>query len=96
MNKLQLTGAALAVGAAAMFTLAPAFADDATTIAPMVHCKGGNACKGQSACKGADNSCKGQNACKGKGVEMMSKEDCEKAGGTVVDDADADADTDAE
>lgn len=83
MNKLQLSGAALAVGAAAMFALAPAFASD-TTSAPMVHCQGGNACKGQSACKTADNSCKGQNSCKGKGVVEMSKEDCEKAGGTVA------------
>ena len=65
MNKLQLTGAALAVGAAAMFALAPAFAADPTS-APMVHCKGGNACKG-------------------KGVAMMSKADCDKAGGTVAD-----------
>lgn len=83
MNKLQLTGAALAVGAASMFALAPAFATDTTT-APMVQCKGGNACKGQSNCKTADNACKGQNSCKGKGVVDMTKEDCEKAGGTVV------------
>lgn len=82
MNKIQLTGVALAVGAASMFALAPAFADDSTA-APMVQCKGGNACKGQSACKTADNACKGQNACKGKGVAQMTKEDCEKAGGTA-------------
>lgn len=84
MNKIKLTGVALAVGAASMFALAPAFADDASTSAPMVHCKGGNACKGQGSCKSADNSCKGQNSCKGKGMSQMSKEDCEKAGGTVV------------
>jgi len=83
MNKLQLTGAALAVGAAAMFAFAPAFADDSATTS-MVHCKGANSCKGTGACKTADNSCKGQNACKGKGVSMMSKADCEKAGGTVA------------
>lgn len=83
MNKLQVTGVALAVGAASMFALAPAFAAEATT-APMVKCQGGNACKGQSSCKTADNACKGQNACKGKGVVEMSKEDCEKAGGTVA------------
>jgi hypothetical protein len=84
MNKLQLTGAALAVGAAAMFALAPAFAAE-TTAAPTVQCTGGNACKGQSSCKTADNACKGQNACKGKGVAQLStKEDCEKAGGKVA------------
>lgn len=81
MNKLQLTGAALAVGAASMFALAPAFAVDATTTT--IHCKGVNACKGQGSCKTADNACKGQNSCKGKGILEMSKEDCEKQGGTV-------------
>lgn len=83
MNKIKLTGVVLAVGAASMFTLAPAFADDTVMSAPMVQCKGGNACKGQSSCKTADNACKGQNSCKGKGVAEMSQEDCEKAGGTV-------------
>lgn len=83
MNKIKLTGVALAVGAASMFALAPAFADEAAGTAPMVQCKGGNACKGQSTCKTADNTCKGQNSCKGKGVVEMSKEDCEKAGGTA-------------
>ena len=84
MNKIQLTGAALAVGAAALFSVAPAFADDTATLAPMVHCQGGNACKGQSNCKTADNACKGQNACKGKGVVDMSQADCDKAGGKAV------------
>lgn len=84
MNKLQLTGAALAVGAAAMFAVVPAFADDAATSTPMVKCMGTNACKSQGACKTADNACKGQNSCKGKGVVQMSKEDCDKAKGTVV------------
>jgi len=72
MNKVQLTGAALAFGAAAMFSVAPAFAADATT-APMVSCKGVNSCKS------ATNSCKGQ------GVTQMSQADCSKAGGTVAD-----------
>jgi hypothetical protein len=71
MNKLQLTGVALAVGAASMFALAPAFAVEATA-APTVECKGGNSCKG------ANNSCKGQGV-----SQMESKEACEKAGGKV-------------
>lgn len=79
MNKLQLTGAVLAIGAASMFTLAPAFAADATSTA-LVQCKGGNACKGQSSC-GAE---KGKNSCKGKGMSQMTKEDCAKAGGTAA------------
>ncbi len=83
MKKLQLTGTVLAVSAASMFAVAPAFATEATT-APMVQCVGGNACKGQSTCKTADNSCSGQNSCKGKGVVQMTKEDCDKAGGTVA------------
>lgn len=87
MNKLQLTGAALAIGAAAMFSMAPAFADDTATDAPMVACKNVNACKGQSTCKTADNACKGQNECKGKGITSMTQADCTKAGGTVADDA---------
>lgn len=72
MNKVQLTGAALAIGAAAMFSMAPVFAEDAAA-APMV------ACKGVNSCKTADNSCKGQ------GVTQMSQADCTKAGGTVAD-----------
>lgn len=87
MNKLQLTGAALAVGAAALFSITPAVAADAPAAdaAAKVQCMGSNACKGQSACKTADNACKGQNTCKGKGVmDMDSKEACEKAGGKVV------------
>lgn len=89
MNKIQLTGAALAVGAAAMFALAPAFADETTTTTTTasVHCAGigTNACKGQGSCKTADNACKGKNSCKGKGiVDKATAEECTKAGGTVV------------
>jgi hypothetical protein len=85
MNKLQLTGVALAIGAASMFALAPAFADEAPAAeGKPVTCVGGNACKGQSACKTSTNACKGQNTCKGKGVvETKNKEDCDTAGGTV-------------
>jgi len=80
---IKMSGAALAIGAAAMFSMTPVFAD-ASSAAPMVQCQGANACKGQSSCKTAENACKGQNACKGKGVTLLSAEDCSKAGGTVV------------
>jgi uncharacterized membrane protein len=85
MNKLQFTGAALAVGAAALFSVAPAFADDAAVAAPMVHCMGVNSCKGTSACSTAENKCKGLNSCKGKGWMELSKAECEKEHGTVMD-----------
>lgn len=74
MNKVRLTGAALAIGAAAMFSVAPVFAEDAAT-APMVSCKGVNSCKSAS------------NSCKGQAIVQMTQEDCTKAGGTVADDA---------
>ena len=50
----------------------------------MVHCSGVNACKGKGGCATAENSCAGQNGCKGKGVVEMSREDCQKKGGKVV------------
>jgi hypothetical protein len=84
MNKLQLTGIALAAGAASMFAVAPAFAADAAG-APMVKCMGANACKGHGACKTATSSCKGQNACKGKGMMMVkSEKECMDRKGTVA------------
>ena len=50
----------------------------------MIHCAGVNACKGQGSCAGAGNSCAGQNSCKGKGVVDLSKDECAKKGGKVV------------
>lgn len=66
MNKIRKTGVALAMGAAAMFAIAPAFATSMGS--QMVHCKGVNACKGHGKC--GQNGCKshgkcGQNGCKG-------------------------------
>ena len=72
-------GLALAAAAAAMLSGAPVAAvagDDAGK------CMGANACKGQSACATANNACQGMNACKGQGFVMMSKDECEAAGGT--------------
>lgn len=76
MNKLQLTGVALAVGAASMFALAPAFAAEeaSTTTTTTVQCKGDKVCQGNSACK--DN------------MVEMTKEQCEKEGGEVVEQKD--------
>jgi hypothetical protein len=77
----KLTGLAMATAAAGLFLATPlAMADKA---AGKVQCVGVNACKGKSACGTAEHACKGQNACKGKGWLEMSKEECEKKGGTV-------------
>jgi hypothetical protein len=52
--------------------------------AEQVKCYGANSCGGHGACgMPGGNDCKGKNACKGKGWNMMSKADCEKAGGST-------------
>lgn len=63
---------------------AVARAEHEKTGGDQVHCAGVNACKGQGSCAGAGNSCAGENSCKGKGVLDVSKEDCQKKGGKVV------------
>ena len=75
----KLQGMALAAAAAAMFAGAPVavMAGDAPG-----KCVGANSCKGHSACATASNACKGMNACKGQGFVEMTKEECDKAGGT--------------
>lgn len=52
--------------------------------ADQVKCSGINECKGQGACAGPGSSCSGQNTCKGKGIVMVTKADCAKKGGKVV------------
>ena len=75
----KLHGMALAAAAAAMFAGAPVavMAGDAPG-----KCVGANSCKGQSACATASYACTGMNACKGQGFVEMTKEECDKAGGT--------------
>ena len=85
MDRIKLTGAALATAVGLMFLAQPvtARAQDQGS-QPQVKCVGGNSCKGQSSCKSASNSCKGQNACKGKGYVMTSSADeCTQKGGHV-------------
>lgn len=77
----QVNGLALATAAAALFVLAP-MSVSADEHAAKGRCIGGNACKGQGACAGENHACAGQNACKGQGYTQVSKEECEKAGGT--------------
>ena len=50
-----------------------------------VKCMGVNECKGKGACGVAGkHECAGENECKGKGWIKLSKDDCAKLGGTVV------------
>ncbi len=80
MNANKVSGIAIAAVAASLFVLAP-LATAADAGAATGKCMGGNACAKQSACKSGDHACKGQNSCKGKGFTVVSKADCEKAGG---------------
>ncbi len=83
MNKLKGTGVAIAISAATLFLTTPVFASASDAATDRVPCAGVNSCKGQSSCNTATNSCKGQNSCKGKGVLVMTQAECQKAGGTV-------------
>lgn len=80
MKHVGKSGAVLAAAAFAMAmggaAPVPAQAEDAK-----VHCVGVNSCKGTSECKTASSSCKGQNACKGQGFLIMTKAECDAAGG---------------
>ena len=73
------SGAALALAAAAMFSVTPVTAVASEKAGT---CHGGNSCKGTSACATATTSCMAQNSCKGKGWIKATKSDCEAAGGT--------------
>ncbi|MEM7191376.1 MAG: hypothetical protein AAF405_00665 [Pseudomonadota bacterium] len=80
MKMSQKSGTALAVTAAALL-VSGTLAVTPAAAGAKGHCVGVNSCKGTSACKTATSSCKGHNACKGKGFLVMTKEECEKAGG---------------
>ena len=71
---------AVAALAAALFLSAPVAAAPAEKATG--HCVGANACKGQTSCKSANNTCKGQNACKGQGFVELTKEQCDRVGGS--------------
>jgi hypothetical protein len=49
-----------------------------------VQCGGVTGCKGQSDCKTATNACKGQNSCMGQGFKELTKSDCEKKSGKIL------------
>jgi uncharacterized membrane protein len=81
MKVQKTTGVALAIAAAGLFSVAPMVASAGSD--SDVHCYGVNKCKGHNDCKSANNACKGKNSCKGQGFVKMSKEACEKVGGTA-------------
>lgn len=75
----------LSAAAATLFLSGAVMAQETTPASEAkVHCGGVNSCKGTSDCKTAANACKGQNACKGIGYKELTVEDCEKAGGEVL------------
>lgn len=79
------TGIALATAAAALFATGAVITPVVNATEGQVMCAGANSCKGHSECKTATSECKGMNACKGQGwVHKGSKEECEEAGGKVV------------
>lgn len=83
MNKTKITSAALAIGAAAVFSLTPITAS-ARVCGPTVKCLGVNGCRGFSSCKTATNACKGQNMCKGQGFVNLTREQCKQVLGDNV------------
>lgn len=81
MKVHKTTGVALAVAAAGLFSIAPMTVSAGSD--SEVKCFGVNKCKGHSDCKSANNSCKSKNSCKGQGFVKMSKDACDKVGGSV-------------
>ena len=80
------SGIALATAAAALFATGAVFTPAVNASEGQeVKCAGINSCKGHSECNTATSECKGMNACKGQGwVHKASKQECEEAGGKVV------------
>lgn len=86
MQKRTLKGALVATAVAGLFLAHGALAAEGDSgTSTDVKCQGVNECKGNSACGvPGGHDCHGQNECKGKGWVKMSKEECEKKGGTVL------------
>lgn len=87
MQKKTFKGALVATAVAGLFFANGALADhhEAGSKDADVKCQGVNECKGTSACGvPGGHDCHGQNECKGKGWIKLSKEECEKKGGTVL------------
>lgn len=75
--RLSAAAAALLLGATLPNT--GAAAEEAT-----VYCAGVTGCHGTSDCRTATNACKGQNGCMGQGFKRLTREECARRGGEVV------------
>ena len=83
-NSKNITGAALALAAAALVgTSSISIAGKTGAQAKNIHCEGVNKCKGHNDCKTASNACKGHSKCKGHGFVSMSAKACDHIGGKV-------------
>ena len=74
----KLSGAALAVAAAALFVAGCASRDSRYETTGQLACQGVNGCKGLSDCKTAKNDCKEKNSCRGEGILYMTPYACWK------------------
>jgi len=87
MNKstqaVMLATAVAMLFGGAVLSVNAAPADEAAHEAK-VQCGGVTGCKGQSDCKTATNACKGQNSCMGQGFKELTKSDCEKKSGKIL------------
>lgn len=82
-NAKKISGAALAVTAATLFSVAPMNA--AASDGAQGKCMGGNSCKGQSFCHTPTSACGGMNSCKGQGWIKTTKAECDEKGGKFED-----------
>jgi uncharacterized membrane protein len=82
----SLKGALIATAVAGLFMAQGARADHHESgEGAEVKCLGVNECKGKGACGvPGKHDCHGQNECKGKGWIKLSKDECTKKGGTVL------------
>lgn len=86
----KLTGAALAVAAAALVGCAStdnkvSSSSAVSGKAEFAHCYDVNVCKGHNDCKTADNACAGHAECKGTGFVSMTPKACADVGGKLKD-----------
>ena len=81
---MSTRGMLIASSLAGMFAAMPQVALAKGKGEAQVICEGINACKGQGTCAGPGHACGGQNACKGQGHSKVSKEECLKKGGKIV------------
>jgi len=82
----SVKGALIATAVAGLFMAHAALAGEtAGGNDSEVKCMGVNECKGKGGCGvQGKHECAGENECKGKGWIKLSKEDCQKKGGTVL------------